>query len=135
MTKVELFEDIRKRHFVHEQSIRGIAQALHVHRRMVRQALESSVPPARKQPERQPPVLTHAFRQIIDQWLLSDRQAPRKQRHTARRIFKRLVKEHEFCGAESTVRTACLTYSNHAPGGLSVQGTAALLASPAPDLS
>lgn len=104
MTKVELFEDIRKRHFVHEQSIRGIASELHVHRRMVRQALEGAVPPARKQPKRQPLVLTRSFRQIIDQWLLEDRKAPRKQRHTARQIFKRLAKNHEFRGAESTVR-------------------------------
>jgi len=104
VTKVELFEDIRKRHLVHEQSIRGIAEELHVHRRMVRQALESAVPPARKQPERERPVLRHTFRQQIDQWLLDDRKAPRKQRHTARRIFKRLVKEHGFGGAESTVR-------------------------------
>jgi len=104
VTKVELFEDIRKRHFVQEQSIRGIAQELHVHRRMVRQALESAVPPVRKQPRREPLMLTRPFRQLIDQWLITDRQAPRKQRHTARRIFKRLVKEHEFGGAESTVR-------------------------------
>jgi transposase len=104
VTKVELFEDIRKRHFVQEQSIRGIAQQLHVHRRMVRQALESAVPPARKPPRREPLVLTHSFRRLIDQWLLSDRRAPRKQRHTARRIFKRLVKEHGFGGGESTVR-------------------------------
>lgn len=104
MTKVELFEDIRKRHFVHEQSIRGIASELHVHRRMVRHALEGAVPPARKQPEREPLVLTRSFRQLIDQWLLEDRTAPRKQRHTARQIFKRLVKKYEFGGAESTVR-------------------------------
>ena len=79
MTKVELFEDIRKRHFVQEQSIRGIAQELNVHRRMVRQALESADPSARKQPEREPLVLTRSFRQIIDRWLLADRKALRKE--------------------------------------------------------
>lgn len=52
MTKVELFEDIRKQNFVQGQSIRGIAQELQVHRRTERQALESAVPPARSRPSR-----------------------------------------------------------------------------------
>ena len=104
MTKVEQFEDIRRRHLVHEQSIREIARELGVHRRTVRQAVESSVPPARKRPQRPPTVLRSEYRQLIEQWLISDRQAPRKQRHTARRIYKRLVKEHGFEGGESTVR-------------------------------
>ena len=89
---------------MHQQSIRGIAEELHVHRRMVRQALEGAVPPPRKQPKREPVVLTQSFRQIIDQWLLEDRKAPRKQRHTAQRIWERLTEEYEFQGHPSTVR-------------------------------
>jgi hypothetical protein len=41
---------------------------------------------------------------IIDQWLVEDRKRPPKQRHTARRIYHRLVAEHGFAGGESTVR-------------------------------
>ena len=33
------------------------------------------------------------FKPIIDQWLIDDKKAPRKQRHTARRVFRRLEKE------------------------------------------
>jgi transposase len=44
------------------------------------------------------------LRRVIDGWLLDDREAPRKQRHTARRIHRRLVEEYGFQGAESTVR-------------------------------
>ena len=33
------------------------------------------------------------FKPIIDAWLEEDKKAPRKQRHTARRVFNRLVKE------------------------------------------
>ena len=36
-----------------------------------------------------------AYKPLIDQWLLDDRKAPRKQRHTAKRVFKRLVAESE----------------------------------------
>ena len=36
--------------------------------------------------------------------LMADRDAPRKQRHTAKRIWQRLVDEHGADVAESTVR-------------------------------
>ena len=35
------------------------------------------------------------FKPIIDSWLLEDQKAPRKQRHTAKRVYKRLKKEVE----------------------------------------
>jgi transposase len=41
---------------------------------------------------------------VIDEWLLADRDAPRKQRHTAKRIHQRLVDEHGADVAETTVR-------------------------------
>lgn len=104
MTRVELFEAIRRDHFVRGKSIRGIARDRGIHRRMVRDALRSAVPPARKRPVREPPVLTPAMRVVIDAWLEADRTAPRKQRHTGRRIFRRLQAEHGYSGAESTLR-------------------------------
>ena len=45
-----------------------------------------------------------AYRALIDAWLEADREAPRKQRHTARRIWRRLVDEHGADVAETTVR-------------------------------
>jgi len=101
---VELFEIIRRDHLVYQKSIRAIARKHGVHRRVVRQALESSVPPERKRVERECPVLTTELRGEVDGWLKDDQQAPRKQRHTGRRIHRRLQREHGFGGAESTVR-------------------------------
>jgi hypothetical protein len=49
-------------------------------------------------------VLTQALCGVIEAWLTSDRQAPRKQRQTAHRIYHRLVHEHGFVGSESSVR-------------------------------
>jgi transposase len=43
---------------------------------------------------------------IIEEWLKEDETAPLKQRHTAKRIYDRLVDEYGFTGAESTVRRA-----------------------------
>jgi hypothetical protein len=44
------------------------------------------------------------YRALIDEWLVADRDAPRKQRHTAKRIWQRLVHEHGADVAEVTVR-------------------------------
>lgn len=104
MTKVELFEAIRKEHFIEGESIRGVARKRKIHRRMVRQAIRNAIPPERKAMEREPTVLTRALRSIVDQWLKEDRSAPRKQRHTAKRVYDRLRQEEGYGGAESTVR-------------------------------
>ena len=104
MTRVEQFEQIRRDHAREGLSVRGLAKRHGVHRRAVRQALESAVPPAKRAPESRPAPQLGAFRAIIDGWLDADREAPRKQRHTARRIWQRLVEEH---GAEVSERQVC----------------------------
>ena len=43
---------------------------------------------------------------ILHQWLEDDRTAPRKQRHTAKRIYERLRDEHGFDGRETIVKDA-----------------------------
>jgi transposase len=69
----------------------------------VRQALGSAVPPPRKTyPQRRRPAID-PYAELIDGWLLADRDAPRKQRHTARRVWQRLVAEHGAALAEVTV--------------------------------
>jgi transposase len=70
----------------------------------VRQALASPVPPSRKRPENRPAPKLGAYRELIDEWLIADLVAPRKQRHTAKRIWRRLVDEHGADVAEVTVR-------------------------------
>jgi transposase len=103
-SRVELFEQIRRDHDREGLSIRALAARHGVHRRTVRQALASPLPPARKRPEgRRVPALG-PYRPVIDAWLEADRSAPRKQRHTAKRIWRRLVDEHGAQVAETTVR-------------------------------
>lgn len=102
-SKVELFAAIR-----HDArrgaSIRALAKRYRVHRRTGRQALTARAPAPRKPPVRRATRL-EPFKPAIDQMLRADLDAPRKQRHTVRRILARLVDEQHAAGLSySTVR-------------------------------
>jgi hypothetical protein len=102
--KVELFEKIRREYEFGIGTISGVAHKLGVHRRMIRQALADARPPERKRPARSRPFLAQLI-PSIERILESDRQAPRKQRHKAHRIWQRIrIEMPEFSVAESTIR-------------------------------
>ena len=103
-SKVELFERIRREYEFGIGTIAGVAKKLGVHRRMVREAIGSALPKPRKKPER-PRWKLNAAIGFIDVILETDRKAPRKQRHTAHRIWVRMQNELPECKiAERTVR-------------------------------
>src|SRR5206468_2342479 len=103
-SRVEQFEQIRRDRERGDLSIRELARRHGVHRRAVRQAPASPLPPPRKSPERRPAPKLGPYRALIEEWLRADREAPRKQRHTAKRIWERLVSEQGADVAETTVR-------------------------------
>ncbi len=70
----------------------------------MRKALESAEVPHYGLTKPRPNPVMDPYRETILVWLAQDEHAPKKQRHTARRIYDRLVAEHGFVGAESTVR-------------------------------
>jgi transposase len=100
--RVELFAAIRFDRQRNQMSIRAMARKYDVHRRTVREAIASPVPPARKKAPRPAPVLDEV-RGLIDAMLREDLAAPRKQRHTAKRIFERLCDEHDAAASYSYV--------------------------------
>ena len=102
--RVELFEQLRQEHEFGVGTIAGVAAKFGVHRRMVRQAIAGALPPPRRYPARVKPKLG-VVAAFIDQVLDEDRRAPRKQRHTARRIYRRILTEFPGAAvAEPTVR-------------------------------
>ena len=85
---------------------REIARALGVSRDSVaKYARQPDYSPGPPQPRSRPEasVLT-GYEHIIEQWLGEDQRRPRKQRHTAKRVFDRLVAEHAFTGSYSPVQ-------------------------------
>ena len=101
---MELFEVIRREYESGEGSVRGVARKLRVHRRMVRDAIRNAIPPGRKKPDR-PHWKLQAVIPQIEAMLGEDRSAPRKQRHTAHRIWQRLKNEKpDFAINERTIR-------------------------------
>ena len=86
---MELFEEIRREYEFGVGTIAGVSKKLGVHRRMVREAVGCALPRPRKKTER-PHCKLGVATAFIDQILEEDRKAPRKQRHTARRIWQRM---------------------------------------------
>lgn len=99
------YQEIRRR-FLAGESQRHIAETMGISRNTVKKYCEgNAVPWVRKTPERQPPVLTEDAVDFIRQCLSEDKETGlKKQTHTAKRIYDRLVEEKGFSGGESTVR-------------------------------
>jgi transposase len=96
-SKVELYASIRHDAQVEGLSSRALSAKYGVGRRTVAMALESVWPAPRKQLPARVSRLD-AFKATIDQILRDDLDAPRKQRHTVKRVFDRLIDEHDAHG-------------------------------------
>ena len=105
-TDMEAWAEIRRRVLTGEISKRQACQEYGIHWQTLHKILSHEEPPGfRSRTPRAKPRLG-PFLPIIHQILEDDRQAPRKQRHTAERIFQRLRDEHGYAGCASIVRAA-----------------------------
>ena len=104
MYKVDLYVRVRRACMVEGMSMREAARVFGLHRDTVRKMLEYSVPPGyrRESPPRRPKL--DPYRGVIDRILEDDRSLPKKQRHTAKRIYERLRAEHRFSGKYTIVK-------------------------------
>jgi len=104
MYTVELYARVRCAVLVDGQSQRTVAREFGLARKTVRKMLEYSAPPGyqRQKPVRRPKL--GPWQGVIDAILEDDKQRPRKQRHTAKRIFERLRAEHSYGGGYTIVK-------------------------------
>jgi hypothetical protein len=111
--KVEVYARVRRAVQVDGMSVRRAAREFGLSRKTIRKMLAFSVPPGyqRKKPVSRPKL--GPWLGVVDQILENDESQPRKQRHTARRIYDRLREEHAFTGGYTIDATATIK-SRHA---------------------
>ena len=104
MKRVELYGRVRHAVMIEGLSQREAARCLGIDPRTVRKMLSYSVPPGyvRTRPPVRPKL--DPFIGIIDRILEEDKDRPKKQRHTSKRIFERLRDEYGFTGKITIVK-------------------------------
>jgi hypothetical protein len=91
-------------HKIHLNSLSSFWGELQGHsRNTIRKVLQNEISGYQKRAYQPFPVL-QGYMHLIDSWLEDDKEQHSKQRHTARRIYHRLIKEHGYQGSEPTVR-------------------------------
>jgi transposase len=98
---------IRQMHRQERLGVRALARRFHHSRRKIREILAQPEPkPYRRQAM---PSVVDPFKTVIDAILQADEQAPRKQRHTVAKLFRRLRDEHGYPGCYERVRLYILS--------------------------
>lgn len=102
--QVEVYARVRRAVQVDGKSVRQVAREFGLSRQSIRKMLAYPAPPGyqRKKPVRRP--MLGPWLGIIDQILEQDPSQPKKQRHTAKRIWERLKAEHSFRGGYTVVK-------------------------------
>ena len=104
MYSVELYMRVRRACMVDGMSVREASRVFGLHRDTVRKMLKYAAPPGyrRSKPPRRPKI--GPYTGVIDRILQDDLNVPKKQRHTAKRIYERLRDEHGFEGGYTIVK-------------------------------
>jgi transposase len=104
MIQVEQKETIRRLYFIKRHNVRQIAKELGHSRKTIKKAIADVSAPQYRLAAGRPNLVMGPYLNTIKTWLEVDKSRPAKQRHTAYRIYVRLVSECGFTGAERTVR-------------------------------
>lgn len=101
---MEVYARVRRAVQVDGMSVRQASREFGLSRKTIRRMLQFSLPPGyqRKKPVARPKL--GPWLGVIDQILVDDQSQPKKQRHTAKRIWDRLKDEHGFTGGYTIVK-------------------------------
>jgi transposase len=105
-TDMENWAEIRRRVLVDGLSKRAACREYGIHWDTLTKILDHPEPPGYCRTAPRPKPKLDPFLPVIHQILEDDKKAPRKQRHTARRIFERLRDEHGYTGGLTVVKEA-----------------------------
>ena len=100
---MDQYEMIRTGCRVYGQNISNLARMTGHSRNTIKKAIRGE-PWGYKERSHQPFPVLDKYLPVIDGWLAGDKDKPKKQRHTARRVYNRLVEEQGYKGSEPTVR-------------------------------
>ena len=106
LTDMDNWTEIRRRVLVDGQSMRSVQREFHLHWKTLRKILDHPEPPGYRQQRPRAKPKIGPFLPVLHQILEDDRKAPRKQRHTAKRVFERLRDEHGYSGGLTAVKDA-----------------------------
>ncbi len=94
---MESYELIRRGYHLEGKSARKLAIDLGHSRKTVKKVLSLESPPGYRLFKPREHRVLGPFIQAIETWLREDEGRPRKQRHTAQKVFERLRDEFGFC--------------------------------------
>src|SRR3954463_10292080 len=98
--------EIRRRVLADGLSGRAACREYKIHWKTLQKILDNPEPPGYRRTKPKRPSTLDPLLPVVHQILEDDKKAPRKQRHTARRIFDRLRAEHGYQGGLTTVKVA-----------------------------
>jgi transposase len=104
MKKMFEYDLVRRMYYHDGLSRRKISRRTGYHRNTINRMLQYSAPPGYRLKNPRPKLKLGPYIPIIDKILEDDRNAPKKQRHTAKRIYDRLREEHGFTGSYTIVK-------------------------------
>ena len=121
-TDMENWAEIRRRVLVDGQSKRSVCREFDIHWETLQKILDHPEPPGYRRTSAQAQAQARPLPPVIHQILEDDRKAPKKQRHTARRIFERLRDEHGYNGGLTVVKDAVAAWRQRSRRGLRPAG-------------
>lgn len=102
---MEQWNEIRQRVLVDGESKRSVLRKTGMHWTTLEKILTEAEPPGYQLKQPRPKRIIGPYLELIKQILTEDRQAPRKQRHSAMRIYKR-IKDAGYSGGYTQVKEA-----------------------------